>query len=85
MKRILGNKKLAGSIKGFKVDYLTQDIYGLNLSATRIKMALDFNNGTAIYGKQGIHFGTDKFFALENSGFLPVSIQINCTGANTMY
>jgi hypothetical protein len=57
LKRILENKKLAGSIKGFKVDYLTQDIYGLNLSATGIKMALDFNNGTAIYGKQGIHFG----------------------------
>jgi hypothetical protein len=26
----------------------------------------------------------DNAFALENSGFLPVSIQINCTGAKLL-
>jgi hypothetical protein len=25
-----------------------------------------------------------KVFALENSGFLPVGIQINCTGSNNI-
>jgi hypothetical protein len=59
-------------------------IYRLNLSATRIKMELDFNNGTAIYGKQGIHFGTDKGFCTsKQTVFFQWAFNINCTGANT--